>query len=72
MDRRASLKSISNLFTKKSSKNRSKAFQPPITSSGLEPYIGPWTTEEIGHLLRRTTYGPQMDQFALSQTHMIA
>ena len=68
MDRRASLKSISNLFTKKSFKNRSKAFQPPITSSGLEPYTGPWSTEEIGHLLRRTTYGPQIDQFALSQT----
>ncbi|HXX62941.1 MAG TPA: DUF1800 domain-containing protein [Bacteroidota bacterium] len=28
------------------------------TSTGLEPYTGPWTATEMLHLLRRTTFGP--------------
>jgi len=34
---------------------------PPTTtitlSGGLEPYAGPWTQEEVAHLLRRTCFG---------------
>jgi uncharacterized protein (DUF1800 family) len=33
------------------------------TSAGLEPYTGPWTTTQMYHLLRRTTFGP-------SKSHM--
>jgi hypothetical protein len=28
------------------------------TMAGLEPYVGPWTADQIQHLLRRTTFGP--------------
>jgi len=28
------------------------------TTAGLEPYTGPWTTTQMYHLLRRTTFGP--------------
>ncbi len=28
------------------------------TTAGLEPYTGPWTSTQIYHLLRRTTFGP--------------
>ncbi len=28
------------------------------TTAGLEPYTGPWTIDEVLHLLRRTTFGP--------------
>lgn len=37
------------------------------TSTGLEPYAGPWTPSEMLHLLRRTTFGPsKADLEALS------
>lgn len=29
-----------------------------FTTFSLEPYSGPWTAQEAGHLLRRTMYGP--------------
>ena len=28
------------------------------TTAGLEPYAGPWTVDQVMHLLRRTTFGP--------------
>jgi uncharacterized protein (DUF1800 family) len=28
------------------------------TTAGLEPYSGPWTSTQMYHLLRRTTFGP--------------
>ena len=30
---------------------------PPAASTGLAPYTGPWTKQEAGHLLSRTTFG---------------
>ncbi len=33
-----------------------RAASPP--NSGLAPYTGPWTRNEVIHLLRRTTFGP--------------
>lgn len=43
----------------------SRTASPP--NSGLAPYTGPWTTDEVIHLLRRTTFGPikaDVDYFA--------
>ncbi|HEX9006557.1 MAG TPA: DUF1800 domain-containing protein [Bacteroidota bacterium] len=34
------------------------------TAAGLEPYTGPWTVDEVLHLLRRTTFGPSPDHVA--------
>ncbi len=28
------------------------------SEKGIDPYTGPWTYQEAGHLLRRTTFGP--------------
>lgn len=33
------------------------ALKSAAVISGLEPYTGPWTTAEVLHLLRRTTFG---------------
>ena len=33
-----------------------------ILNSGLEPYTGPWEWEQAAHLLRRTTFGPNLTQ----------
>lgn len=30
--------------------------------NGLEPYAGPWSFEQAAHLLRRTTFGPNLDR----------
>ncbi len=39
-----------------------KAEKPGTTSSGLDPYTGPWEYEQAAHLLRRTIYGPTYAQ----------
>lgn len=52
MDRRATLSVLSG----KSSK--SKTTSAPFLRGTLSPYSGPWTVKEAGHLLRRTTFGP--------------
>ncbi|NND09143.1 MAG: DUF1800 domain-containing protein [Saprospiraceae bacterium] len=31
-------------------------------ASGIEPYTGPWGEKQVLHLLRRTLFGPQVDQ----------
>ncbi len=36
-------------------------FDGPSTK-GIAPYTGPWTFQEAGHLLRRTTFGPTITQ----------
>lgn len=36
-------------------------FSPP-NPHGLEPYDGPWGFEQAAHLLRRTTFGPSIEQ----------
>ena len=33
------------------------ASSPPRTLSGINPYTGPWTTNEVIHLLKRTMFG---------------
>ena len=43
----------------------STLYATPLTSnntSGLEPYSGPWDASAVGHLLRRTIYGPSRAQ----------
>jgi uncharacterized protein (DUF1800 family) len=32
------------------------------TNAGLEPYTGPWTADQVTHLLRRATFGPSKQQ----------
>jgi uncharacterized protein (DUF1800 family) len=34
------------------------------TTSGLTPYAGPWTAEEVVHLLKRTMFGANPDDVA--------
>jgi uncharacterized protein (DUF1800 family) len=34
------------------------------TTAGLEPYVGPWTSDQVTHLLRRTTFGPSREHLA--------
>ena len=42
----------------KTKKTTPVTFAPsPRTFSGLNPYIGPWTTNEVIHLLKRTMFG---------------
>lgn len=36
---------------------RSVTAEPPRTQSGLNPYSGPWTANEVQHLLKRTMFG---------------
>jgi uncharacterized protein (DUF1800 family) len=37
---------------------KQKQFPPPFrTNSGLNPYAGPWTEQEVIHLLKRTMFG---------------
>ena len=31
--------------------------QPPRTLSGIDAYTGPWTEQEVVHLLKRTMFG---------------
>ncbi|MEX1276491.1 MAG: DUF1800 domain-containing protein [Bacteroidota bacterium] len=35
------------------------------TTSGIEPYIGGWSTEQASHLLRRTVFGPRRAEILL-------
>src|SRR5215203_2275775 len=37
--------------------HRSVTAAPPRTLSGLNPYSGSWTTNEVQHLLKRTMFG---------------
>jgi uncharacterized protein (DUF1800 family) len=34
------------------------------TTAGLEPYVGPWTSDQVTHLLRRTTFGPSREHLS--------
>jgi uncharacterized protein (DUF1800 family) len=38
------------------------------TNAGLEPYAGPWGAAQVFHLLRRTTYGPSLENAAFFKT----
>jgi hypothetical protein len=40
--------------TRSSSRKAAPSFR---TQSGLNPYSGPWTTNEVVHLLKRTMFG---------------
>jgi len=53
MDRREFLA----IRKKKTSIKTPKSTQPFRTDSGLNPYAGPWTTNEVAHLLKRTMFG---------------
>lgn len=61
MDRRAFL-------TATRKKTAATSFSQPFrTQSGLNPYSGPWTSQEVIHLLKRTMFGAQktdIDYFA--------
>ena len=35
---------------------------PPPSISGLDRYTGPWSSREAAHLLRRTMFGPTLEQ----------
>ena len=63
MDRRTTLATFlgkQNKSQQNDLKNKifRKAERIGTTSSGLDPYTGPWEYEQAAHLLRRTTYGP--------------
>ncbi len=46
------------LTAKKSKKSGAVTFTSPArTLSGINPYTGPWTTNEVIHLLKRTMFG---------------
>jgi uncharacterized protein (DUF1800 family) len=46
------------LTAKKSKKTEAVKFASPArTLSGINPYTGPWTTNEVIHLLKRTMFG---------------
>jgi uncharacterized protein (DUF1800 family) len=46
------------LTAKKSKKTEAVTFASPArTLSGINPYTGPWTTNEVIHLLKRTMFG---------------
>ena len=46
------------LTAKKSNKPQAVTFASPArTLSGINPYSGPWTTNEVIHLLKRTMFG---------------
>jgi uncharacterized protein (DUF1800 family) len=46
------------LTAKKSKKAQAVTFASPArTLSGINPYTGPWTTNEVIHLLKRTMFG---------------
>ena len=62
MNRRNSLSAI--LGNKTSKVEKAKTAPPPAGS--LDRYTGPWTTREASHLLRRTTFGPNLDMISES------
>ena len=66
MDRRATLKT---LFGGQAStrQNRLTMAAPPVITSGLDPYTGPWELQQASHLLRRTMLGPTLEQIKQTQ-----
>lgn len=50
MDRR-------DFLTARKRKKASASPQPFRTNSGINTYTGPWTEQEIVHLLKRTMFG---------------
>ncbi len=61
MDRRSS---IGKLFGKSSDTKQTELTAPP-PQAGLDPYTGPWTELQAGHLMKRCTFGP--DQSLIEQ-----
>jgi len=59
MSRRNFLRPSTAYFDKLSTSSASspQTAAPPPVVSGLAPYTGPWTAQEAGHLLSRTTFG---------------
>lgn len=53
MERRAFLE----LAAKPQKETTLPMFEPPLPSSGLNVYAGPWTEAEVAHLLKRTMFG---------------
>ncbi|MEM1220379.1 MAG: DUF1800 domain-containing protein [Bacteroidota bacterium] len=66
MDRRATLKTLFGGYAS-SRQNRLTLAAPPVITSGLDPYTGPWELQQAGHLLRRTTLGPTLEQIKQTQ-----
>lgn len=64
MNRRSFL-SVAGL---KSNSGKKKNFVGGRTNSGLEPYTGPWTTNEVIHLLKRTMFGAKPDDVRYFET----
>ena len=57
MNRRNSLSAL--LGKPKTKKTNAGSAAPPAGT--LDPYTGPWTVREASHLMRRTTFGPNLD-----------
>lgn len=55
MDRRMT---IARMFSGSTGRQKTTV----ITAGGLEPYSGPWTQSEATHLLRRATFGPNIQE----------
>jgi uncharacterized protein (DUF1800 family) len=53
MDRRAFLTAVK----KPAENSKVKKFAGARTTSGVQPYAGPWTKNEVVHLLKRTMFG---------------
>lgn len=60
MDRRAFLE----LATTPPKESELPMFEPPLPSSGLNAYAGPWTEAEVVHLLKRTMFGAKKADIA--------
>ncbi len=58
MDRRTTFEKLFGRTTLATQAARPEA----LVTSGLEPYTGPWEYAQAAHLLRRTTYGPSIQQ----------
>lgn len=59
MNRRATL---ATLFGRRALPSLMEASSPPVVTSGLEPYSGSWAFEQAAHLLRRSMFGPTIQQ----------
>lgn len=59
MDRRSTLAVLTG---------RTRAAQPsaaaPLPTGSLDPYSGPWEAAQVAHLLRRTTFGPTLEEIS--------
>jgi len=63
MDRRTSLRTLLGRPSISQSESiKALTSKKSFVSSGLEKYTGAWTTTEAAHLLRRTMYGPTIEQ----------